>query len=58
MEYPRQPPIAYVVPTSDMLVRPSPSVDVSGRCAIGYISNWARKHEVRFPIAFVKQPTP
>ena len=45
-DYPRQPPIAYVVPTSDMLVRPSKHVDVSGRCEIDYIANWARKSEV------------
>lgn len=46
-EYPRNPPIAYVVPTSDMLVRAGPDVDVSGRCSIQYIRNWERKNEVR-----------
>lgn len=51
-DYPRQPPIAYVVPTSDMLVRKSNHVDVSGRCEIDYIGNWARKSEVRFRSCF------
>ncbi|KAI0934374.1 hypothetical protein AcW1_005917 [Taiwanofungus camphoratus] len=44
-EYPRQPPIAYVVPTSDMLVKPGPDMDVSGRCHIGYLRNWEKKSE-------------
>lgn len=44
-EYPRQPPIVYVVPTQDMLVRPSKHVDVSGRCNIEYIQHWEKKSE-------------
>ncbi|CDO68354.1 hypothetical protein BN946_scf184799.g81 [Trametes cinnabarina] len=44
-EYPRSPPIAYVVPTSDMLVRPGPDTDTSGRCLIEYLRNWERKCE-------------
>lgn len=46
-EYPRQPPIAYVVPTTDMIVRPGPDMDVSGRCQLEYLRNWQRKSEVR-----------
>ena len=46
-DYPREPPIAYVVPTSDMLVKPGKYMDVSGRCTIEYLQNWARKSEVR-----------
>ena len=45
-DYPRQPPITYVVPTSDMLVRSSKFVDVSGRCSLDYLQNWERKSEV------------
>lgn len=45
-EYPRQPPIAYVVPTNDMLVKAGRYVDVSGKCSIDYLQNWARKSEV------------
>jgi ESCRT-I complex subunit TSG101 len=45
-EYPRQPPIVYVVPTQDMLVRPSKHVDVSGQCKIEYIQHWEKKSEV------------
>lgn len=45
-DYPRAPPIAYVVPTQEMLVRPSKFVDVSGRCSIDYLQRWGRKSEV------------
>ena len=45
-EHPRQPPIVYVVPTADMLVRPGRHVDVSGRCVGEYAEQWTRKHEV------------
>ncbi|KAL4248139.1 ubiquitin-conjugating enzyme family protein [Abortiporus biennis] len=44
-DYPRQPPIAYVVPTSDMLVRASNHVDVSGKCQIQYLNDWSKKSE-------------
>ncbi|KAG6330299.1 hypothetical protein ID866_8789 [Astraeus odoratus] len=44
-DYPRKPPIAYVVPNQDMLVRPSRYVDVSGRCDIDYVQAWERKSE-------------
>ncbi|KAG2145004.1 UEV domain-containing protein [Suillus cothurnatus] len=44
-EYPRQPPIVYVVPTQDMLVSPSKHVDVSGRCKVEYIQHWEKKSE-------------
>ncbi|KAH9966891.1 UEV domain-containing protein [Russula dissimulans] len=44
-QYPREGPLAFVVPTSDMLVKPSKHVEVSGLCRIEYILNWERKHE-------------
>ncbi|KAF8636554.1 hypothetical protein AX17_003366 [Amanita inopinata Kibby_2008] len=44
-DYPKQPPIAYVVPTNDMLVKPGRYVDVSGKCDPEYIHNWERKTE-------------
>ncbi|KDR81574.1 hypothetical protein GALMADRAFT_60406 [Galerina marginata CBS 339.88] len=46
-DYPRQSPIAYVVPTNEMLVKPGKYVDVSGRCNIEYIQHWERKDEGR-----------
>ncbi|KZT63064.1 tumor susceptibility protein 101 [Daedalea quercina L-15889] len=46
-DYPQHAPLAYVVPTTDMLVRPGPDMDVSGRCHIQYLRDWARKPEVR-----------
>ena len=52
-EYPRQPPIAYVVPTNDMLVKAGKYVDVSGRCRIEYVQHWERKYEVRLLLVFV-----
>ncbi|PFH54388.1 hypothetical protein AMATHDRAFT_72876 [Amanita thiersii Skay4041] len=44
-DYPKLPPLAYVVPTNDMLVRPGKFVDVSGKCEPEYIRNWQRKSE-------------
>lgn len=44
-DYPRQPPIVYVVPTATMLVRASAAVDVSGRCTGSYWKAWERKSE-------------
>ncbi|KAG7452551.1 UEV-domain-containing protein [Guyanagaster necrorhizus] len=44
-EYPAHPPIVYVVPTSDMLVKAGKYIDVSGRCSIEYTQNWTRKSE-------------
>ncbi|KAH7103820.1 UEV-domain-containing protein [Auriculariales sp. MPI-PUGE-AT-0066] len=43
--FPREPPMAFVVPTSDMFVRASKSVDPSGRCDVEYLQNWERKSE-------------
>lgn len=51
-EYPRHPPIAYVVPTTDMLVKPGKHVDVSGLCNLEYSQQWQRKPEVSFLLAF------
>ncbi|KAJ6596854.1 UEV domain-containing protein [Mycena vulgaris] len=44
-DYPREPPLPYVVPTADMLVKPGPHLDVSGRSTIDYVQQWARKSE-------------
>ena len=46
-QYPREPPLSFVVPTSDMLVKPSQHINVSGLCRIEYVLNWEKKHEVR-----------
>jgi ESCRT-I complex subunit TSG101 len=45
-DYPRQPPIPYVVPTTGILVKPGRFVDLSGRCSLDYIQHWQRKSEV------------
>ena len=58
-DYPSLPPIAYVVPTSDMLVKPGKHMDVSGRASIAYLHDWARKSEVRLsPTHLLAPPTP
>ncbi|KAJ7470729.1 UEV domain-containing protein [Mycena latifolia] len=44
-DYPQEPPLPYVVPTTDMLVKPGPHLDVSGRSSLDYIQQWARKSE-------------
>ncbi|PWW75334.1 UEV-domain-containing protein [Tuber magnatum] len=38
--YPRQPPMAFVTPAKDMLIRPGNHVDPSGRCYHPYLANW------------------
>jgi ESCRT-I complex subunit TSG101 len=48
-EYPTQPPLVYVVPTSDMLVKAGKFVDVSGQCQPTYIDTWRKKSEVSLP---------
>jgi ESCRT-I complex subunit TSG101 len=45
-DFPREPPIVYVVPTSDMLVKAGKHLEVSGRCRPEYIQLWERKSEV------------
>ena len=56
-EYPKHPPIAYVVATTEMLIRSSQYIDLSGRCNIEYIRNWQRKSEVRaYPV--LRSPNP
>ncbi|CCO28069.1 Tumor susceptibility gene 101 protein AltName: Full=ESCRT-I complex subunit TSG101 [Rhizoctonia solani AG-1 IB] len=45
LEYPRLPPLVYVVPTSEMLVKSSKNVDPSGECTFDYLDNWRRKSE-------------
>ncbi|KAJ7452462.1 UEV domain-containing protein [Mycena galericulata] len=44
-DFPREPPLPYVVPTADMLVKPGPRLDVSGRSSVDYVQQWARKSE-------------
>ncbi|KAI0283138.1 UEV domain-containing protein [Russula aff. rugulosa BPL654] len=44
-QYPREPPLTFVVPTSDMLVKPSQHMYVSGLCRIEYVLNWEKKYE-------------
>ncbi|EPQ58155.1 UEV-domain-containing protein [Gloeophyllum trabeum ATCC 11539] len=44
-DFPRRPPLVYVVPTSEMLVKAGKYMDVSGKCNITYIQNWERKSE-------------
>jgi ESCRT-I complex subunit TSG101 len=45
-EYPKSIPLVYVVPTSDMLVRASKSIDPSGKCSFPYMEGWEHKNEV------------
>jgi len=55
-QYPREPPLTFVVPTSDMLVKPSKHIHVSGLCRIEYVLNWEKKYEGRlchFAVALI-----
>ena len=57
-DHPKEHPIAYVVAASDMLIRASQHIDLSGRCNIEYIQNWQRKSEVRDdPVVRSPHPT-
>lgn len=43
--YPQVPPIMYVVPTPDMIIKPRhPFVDASGLVSTPYIRNWVSPH--------------
>lgn len=44
--YPREPPIGYVSPTKDMLVRKTEEVDLDGLINGTYQKEWTRKWEV------------
>lgn len=44
--YPRQPPMAFVTPAKDMLIRPGNHVDPSGRCYHPYLANWVNCSDV------------
>ncbi|TFK29905.1 UEV-domain-containing protein [Coprinopsis marcescibilis] len=44
-DYPRRPPVVYVVPTADMLIKSGRFLDVSGLCTHEYLQNWQRKNE-------------
>lgn len=44
--YPREPPIVYVRPTNEMLIRKGKNVDPSGRVGGEYVERWERKWEV------------
>jgi ESCRT-I complex subunit TSG101 len=46
-DYPTHPPIFYVKPTSNMLVRPGMHVDVSGLCYHPYLASWKEDVAVR-----------
>ncbi|KAF8251151.1 UEV-domain-containing protein [Wilcoxina mikolae CBS 423.85] len=39
-QYPRQPPIAFVTPAKDMMIRPGNHVDLAGKCYHPYLANW------------------
>ena len=56
-DYPRDPPIVYVIPTTDMLIKAGKYIDVSGRCNIEYIQLWARKNEVVLFFTSTRSPS-
>ncbi|ORX95813.1 UEV-domain-containing protein [Basidiobolus meristosporus CBS 931.73] len=45
VNYPLSPPISFVTPTSQMLVRPSKFVDVSGKIYHPYLAYWDTRNE-------------
>jgi len=47
--YPREPPIVYVTPTQDMVVRVGQHVTLEGRVYHHYLAHWAEAWEVSAP---------
>jgi ESCRT-I complex subunit TSG101 len=48
--YPREPPLVYVTPTPDMLVRPGQHVSGDGRIYHHYLARWMEAYEVSVAI--------
>jgi ESCRT-I complex subunit TSG101 len=46
-DFPRNPPIVYIVPTERMYIRASKNVDANGRVIAEYIKSWEVKSEVK-----------
>lgn len=44
-EFPKGPPIVYVTPTNEMIIKTSTHVDPSGKCLGGYLDSWQSKPE-------------
>ncbi|KAH9818488.1 UEV domain-containing protein [Melampsora americana] len=44
-DFPLQPPIVYVTPTSEMVVRKSAHIEPSGQCHATYLKTWTSKPE-------------
>ncbi|CDS00291.1 hypothetical protein [Sporisorium scitamineum] len=44
-DYPREPPMAFVAPTTDMAIRKGPNVDPSGEIGGEYLRRWRSKPE-------------
>lgn len=52
-EYPKKPPIVFVTPAKDMLIRPGNHVDPSGRCYHPYLANWVNYSDVCLTALYV-----
>lgn len=54
--YPYEAPIAYITPTSEMLVRPGRHVSGEGRVYHPYLAHWAAAWDVRQILNKVLEP--
>ncbi|KNZ61045.1 hypothetical protein VP01_145g3 [Puccinia sorghi] len=43
--YPFEPPIIYLTPTNDMIIKTSNNVDPNGKCLVNYLNLWQSKPE-------------
>lgn len=50
-EFPKGPPIVYVTPTNEMIIKTSTHVDPSGKCLGGYLDSWQSKPELHLLIS-------
>ncbi|MBW0501225.1 hypothetical protein O181_040940 [Austropuccinia psidii MF-1] len=44
-DFPKEIPIVYVTPTSDMIIKTSDFIDPAGKCINGYLDSWKSKPE-------------
>ena len=48
-QYPKLPPLAFVTPAKDMIIRPGNHVDLAGKCYHPYLANWVKYSDVSLP---------
>jgi hypothetical protein len=55
--YPREPPIVYVTPSQDMVLRPGQHVSTDGRIYHPYLAQWEKYWDVSIALSFAGHRT-